>query len=102
MSDRLEVDVAAVTDAGARMVRSAEVLRQQASNLDQLEFGGAQAGRDYVAKGDALRSALGAVRGLYEEWAAGTESVGLMLEDSAARYEGTDASFTENVDGVQW
>ncbi|AOW92108.1 hypothetical protein BFN03_03675 [Rhodococcus sp. WMMA185] len=100
MSDGLEVDGAAVVDAGARMTRSAEVLRQQASEFDRLEFGGAAAGRDYAAKGDALSGALGAVRVVFAEWATETESAGLTLEEAAGRYERTDENFAANVDEV--
>jgi hypothetical protein len=57
MSDGLEVDVRAVASVGARMVRSAEVLRQQAIDAGRLEFGGVQAGRDYCALGDEMRNA---------------------------------------------
>ena len=76
MSDGLEVDVAVVTGAGARLLRSAEVLRQQAAETARLEFGGAHAGRDYAAKGDAVRDALGVVELALGQWAADAESFG--------------------------
>ncbi|WP_072687329.1 hypothetical protein [Rhodococcus marinonascens] len=102
MSDGLEVDVTAVINAGARMVRSAEVLRQQTIDLDRLEFCGAQAGRDYAAKGEALRDALGVVGVVFGEWAADAESVGRALEAAAARYSGTDTNFSANIGEVRW
>ncbi|WAM16114.1 hypothetical protein [Rhodococcus sp. JS3073] len=46
MSDGLEVDVAVVTDAGARLLRSAEVLSQQAAETARLEFGGPRLRRE--------------------------------------------------------
>ena len=76
MSDGLEVDVAVVTDAGARLLRSAEVLRQQAAETARLEFSGIHAGRDYAAKGDAVRDALGVVELALGQWAADAESFG--------------------------
>ncbi|MFC9551098.1 hypothetical protein ACFTWF_09650 [Rhodococcus sp. NPDC056960] len=102
MSDAVEVDVAVVTDAGARMLRSAEVLRQQATEAARLEFGGAQAGRDYAAKGDALRDALGVAGVCFEQWAADTESFGHAFQAAAARYTGTDADVAASLTGVQW
>ncbi len=88
MSDGLEVDVAVVTDAGARLLRSAEVLRQQAAATARLEFGGAHAGRDYAAKGDAVRDALGVVGVALGQWAADAESFGHAFRAAAARYSG--------------
>ena len=76
MSDGLEVDVAVVADAGTRLLRSAEVLSQQAAATARLEFGGAHAGRDYAAKGDAVRDALGVVELALGQWAADAESFG--------------------------
>ncbi|REE72251.1 excreted virulence factor EspC (type VII ESX diderm) [Rhodococcus wratislaviensis] len=102
MSDGLEVDVAVVTDAGARLLRSAEVLRQQAAATARLEFGGAHAGRDYAAKGDAVRDALGVVGVALGQWAADAESFGHAFRAAAARYSGTDANTTAVVSGVQW
>ncbi|GAF51018.1 type VII secretion target [Rhodococcus wratislaviensis] len=102
MSDGLEVDVAVVTDAGARLLRSAEVLRQQAAATARLEFGGAHAGRDYAAKGDAVRDALGVVGVALGQWAADAESFGHAFRAAAARYSGTDANTTTVVSGVQW
>ncbi|AII04865.1 hypothetical protein [Rhodococcus opacus] len=102
MSDGLELDVAVVTDAGARLLRSAEVLRQQAAATARLEFGGAHAGRDYAAKGDAVRDALGVVGVALGQWAADAESFGHAFRAAAARYSGTDANTTAVVSGVQW
>ncbi|MDF3303876.1 hypothetical protein [Rhodococcus sp. T2V] len=102
MGEGLEVDVAVVTDAGTRLLRSAEVLRQQAAETARLEFAGAPAGRDYTAKGDAVRDALGVVGGTLEQWAADAESFGHAFRAAAARYSGTDASVAADADGVQW
>ena len=102
MSDGLEVDVAVVTDAGTRLLRSAEVLRQQAAETARLEFSGIHAGRDYAAKGDAVRDALGVVELALGQWAADAESFGHEFRAAAARYSGTDANTTAVVNGVQW
>jgi hypothetical protein len=85
MSDGLEVDVRAVASVGARMVRSAEVLRQQAIDAGRLEFGGVQAGRDYCA---------------LVEWATDTEAVGHIFRAGATRYAGTEGAFADGLDRV--
>ena len=102
MSDGLEVDVAVVTDAGTRLLRSAEVLRQQAVETARLEFSGIHPGRDYAAKGDAVRDALGVVRVALGQLGADVESFGHAFQAAAARYSGTDANTTAVVNGVQW
>ncbi|MFC9832313.1 hypothetical protein ACFVKB_00585 [Rhodococcus sp. NPDC127530] len=102
MSDGLEVDVAVVTDAGARLLRSAEILRQQAAETARLEFGGAHAGRDYTAEGDAVRDALGVIGIALGQWATDAESFGHAFRAAAARYSGTDANVTADVNGVRW
>ncbi|MFZ2177843.1 MAG: hypothetical protein WAW17_28215 [Rhodococcus sp. (in: high G+C Gram-positive bacteria)] len=102
MVDGFEVDVAVVAAAGARLVRSAEVLRQQAVDVGRFGFTGTAAGRDYAAKGDALRDALGVVATTFEVWATGTESIGLTLRADATRYGAVDHGFASDVNGVQW
>ena len=102
MSDGLKVDVAVVTDAGTRLLRSAEVLRQQAAETARLEFSGIHAGRDYAAKGDAVRDALGVVRVALGQLGADVESFGHAFQAAAARYSRTDANVTADVNGVQW
>ncbi|MCQ4120234.1 type VII secretion target [Rhodococcus tibetensis] len=101
MSDGLEVDVTVVASAGARMVRSAEVLRQRAVDAEWLEFGGAQAGREYRALGDELRDALGVVSVALDGWATDTEAFGNTLRSAATRYAGTDGTFADALDEVR-
>ena len=84
MGEGLEVDVALVTDAGSRLLRSAEVLRQQAVETGRLEFAGGQAGRDYTAKGHAVRDGVDVVGVAPEQWAADAESFGHTFRAAAA------------------
>ena len=100
MSDGLEVDVRAVASVGVRMVRSAEVLRQEAIDAGRLEFGGVQAGRDYCPLGDELRNALAVVSVALDEWATDTEAVGHNFRAGATRYAGTEGAFADGLDRV--
>ena len=59
-------------------------------------------GREYAAKGDAVRDALGVVEVALGQWAADAESFGHEFRAAAARYSGPDANVTADVNGVQW
>jgi hypothetical protein len=70
------------------------VVRNQ---LGALVFGGATAGRAYVAHGEALRGALDDVVLALRHWSRAAAEIAAVLRSSADRYVDADARAAERV-----
>jgi hypothetical protein len=86
------VDVGALLDVAARYDAIADVVDGLTrTHLDRLRFGGAVAGQDYAARGDALRRALDDVVDQTNLWARATREVAAALRTSSGRYVEVDS-----------
>ncbi len=91
-ADAAYVDVGAVR-AIAREYESAALIVDGAvqTHLSDLAFGGACAGRAYVAHGVTLRAALDDVVASLRQWSRAASEVAVALRSSADRYQDADA-----------
>lgn len=84
------VDVAAVRAIASQFAATAEIVDgAPRTNLSQLTFGGATAGRAHIAGGDALRVSLTRLAGELFQWSRATREIAAALQASADSY--TDA-----------
>ncbi len=91
-ADAARVDIGAVR-AIAREYESAALIVDGAArtHLSDLAFGGASAGREYVAHGDTLRAALDDVATSLRKWSRAASEIAVALRSSADRYQDADA-----------
>ncbi len=66
-------------------------------HLSALAFGGAVAGRAYVAHGESLRAALDDVVTALRQWSRASAEIATVLQASADRYRDADARAAERV-----
>jgi hypothetical protein len=78
------VDLAALRGAAAAFETSAATLDAAAGA--RLTFGGATAGRLYVARGDALRNAVEYLTGQLVAWSRASAEIAAALRAGADRY----------------
>ncbi len=91
-NESAHVDVGALLDVASRYDAVADVVDGLArTHLDRLTFDGAVAGRDYAARGDALRRAVDEVVDQLHVWARAMREIASALRTSAARYVDVDA-----------
>ena len=86
------VDVGAVLGIAGRCDSIADVVDGVArGRLGRLAFDGALAGRDHVARGDAVRHAVDDVGDQTRAWARAMREIAAALRASADRYVDVDA-----------
>jgi hypothetical protein len=96
--DVASVDIAALLAAARQYDDIAELLDDTVRHqLSGLSFGGAGAGRMYVARGEAVRSGVDAVVVALREWARAVAEIASMLRDAADRYVDADSRATRRV-----
>ena len=84
---RTEVDVAATYRVAQQFGASAEIIdRALRDQLTRLSFGGAVAGRDHAARGDAVRAELQRLVGELSQWSRASDEIAAALRASADRY----------------
>jgi hypothetical protein len=81
------VDVAAVRAVAAEFDASAAIIGTHSPHLG---FGGAAAGRAYVAHGDTLRAALDGITDGLSAWSRASVEIAAALRASADRYQNSD------------
>ena len=92
------VDVGAVREI-AREYETAALIVDSAvrTHLGDLAFGGARAGRAYVADGDTLRTAVDDVVAALRRWSRAADDIAAALRASADRYQDADARVAARV-----
>lgn len=81
------VDIAAVRAAAQQFDAAAEILDSALRiHLAALAFGGAAAGRDHTARGEAVAAALRRLSGELAEWSRAAQEIGAALRAGAERY----------------
>ena len=86
------VDVGSVLGVAGRCDAIADVVDGLArGRLGRLVFDGALAGRDHVARGDAVRRAVDDVVDQTHAWARAMREIAAALRASADRYDDVDA-----------
>jgi Excreted virulence factor EspC, type VII ESX diderm len=91
--DVARVDVAAVLAVARQYQTVAEVLDAAVRvHLSVLTFGGAEAGRLHVARGDAIHTAVDRVVDQLRAWSRACMEIAAALRASADRYAEADAS----------
>lgn len=88
-TESARVDVGALLDVASRCDEIADVV--DGLGIDHLLFDGAVAGRDHVAKGDAVRRALDDVVDQTHAWARAMREIASALRASGDRYVDVDA-----------
>lgn len=91
-ADAACVDVAAIR-AIAHEYESAALIVDGAvrTHLSDLAFGGASAGRAYIAHGATFRAALDDVATSLRQWSRASREIAVALRSSADRYQDADA-----------
>lgn len=90
--DLARVDVAALLGVARQYETIAEIVDDAVRNhLTGLAFDGACAGRMHVARGEALRGALGDVVGQLRTWSRAATEIASTLRGSADRYVEADS-----------
>ena len=85
------IDVAAVCAVANGFDVSAEAVDCVArTQLGRLAFGGATAGQAHLARGDALRSALGRLTGELTQWGCAAAEIAIALRAGAVGYADAD------------
>ena len=92
------VDVGALR-AIAREYETAALIVDAAvrTHLGDFAFGGAVAGRAYIAHGETLRAAMDGVVTSLRQWSRAAVEVATALRSSAERYQDADARAAERV-----
>lgn len=86
------VDVGALFDVADRYDAVADVVDGVVrTHVARLTFDGALAGRDYAARGDALRRAVGEVVDQMRVWSRASREIASALRTSGDRYVDVDA-----------
>ncbi|HTQ19201.1 type VII secretion target [Mycobacterium sp.] len=81
------VDVAAVRAVADRFAAAAALVDRAADDhLARLAFGGASAGRAYIARGDALRTGLERLAPTLSQWSRAADEIAVALRVGADRY----------------
>jgi Excreted virulence factor EspC, type VII ESX diderm len=88
-ADIARVDTAAVR-AIAREYETVAAILDARTHLDDVDVGGATAGRAYVAHGDALRGALADLQSSLRQWSRATMEIAAALRVSVDRYQDAD------------
>lgn len=89
-ADAARVDTAAVR-AIAREYETVAAILDARTRLADVDVGGATAGREYVAHGDALRAALFDLASSLRQWSRATVEIAAALRASADRYQDADS-----------
>lgn len=90
---RTQIDVAAVHAVAHQLDSATELIEDAARNhLAKLAFDGATAGREYVGRGDALRTALHQLTGELAQWSRASVEIATALRASAGRYVDAELS----------
>lgn len=90
-SDTAQIDVVAVRNVASEIDASAGALDAAVNtHVSALGFGGATAGRGYVARGDALRAALDRVSDGLTTWSRASTEIAMALRAGADRYLSSD------------
>jgi hypothetical protein len=90
-SETARIDVYAVRDVAGEFDASGGVLDGAVrTHMAGLGFGGATAGRLYLARGDAVRAALDRMAGELVAWSRASAEIAAGLRTSADRYERAD------------
>ncbi|OBG85402.1 hypothetical protein A5698_24505 [Mycobacterium sp. E136] len=90
--DASRVDAAALLSVSRQYQSAADIVDAAVrTHLSALAFGGAGAGRSYVAHGDAVRSAVEDVVDQLRAWARASAEIASALRVSVERYTEADA-----------
>lgn len=85
------IDVAAVFSVADQVHAAAELIDDAVTDhLARLTFAGANAGRDYTARGDALRAALDRQMAELSRWSRAAVEIAVALRASAGRVADAD------------
>ncbi|MGE2726552.1 type VII secretion target [Mycolicibacterium pulveris] len=96
--DTAGLDVASLLSVADQYQRVADILDGAVrTHLSGLTFDGATAGRDYVARGDAVRGGLEQVVRQVRQWSRACSEIAAVLRMSADRYVDADARAGERV-----
>lgn len=91
-NETTRVDVGALFDVAGRYDAVADVVDEVVrTQVTRLTFDGAFAGRNYVARGDALRRAVDDVVEQLRMWSRASREIASALRSSGARYVDVDA-----------
>ncbi len=91
-NESAHLDAGALLDVASRYDAVADVVDGLArTHLGRLIFDGAVAGRDYTARGDALRRAVDDVVDQMHLWVRATREIAASLRTSGDRYVDVDA-----------
>lgn len=92
------VDVAAVRAVAREYdVASALIAAAMRNHLSALAFGGATAGRAYLAHGDALRREVDNVAAGLRQWSRAAAEIAAVLHACADRYQDVDVRAAERI-----
>lgn len=90
--DASRVDAAAMLSVARQYQSTADIVDATVrTHLSGLAFGGAVAGRSYVAYGDAVRSAVEDVVNQLRAWSRASAEIASALRASVERYTEVDA-----------
>lgn len=85
-SARTEIDVSATYRVAGQFDAAAELIDHAVADLTRLEFGGAVAGREHTARGDALHAALQRLTAELSQWSRSCGEIAVTLRAGADRY----------------
>jgi Excreted virulence factor EspC, type VII ESX diderm len=98
MGSETSIDLAAVYAVADRFGAAAAIIENAANDhLARLSFGGAVAGREHAARGDALRSGLGRLAAELSQWARAADEIAVTLRAGAQRYADTERYVTARI-----
>lgn len=98
LSEPARVDVAALLDAAVRYEIAAERIDSAVrTQLNALRFDGALAGREYVAHGNALRSAVDEMVEQLRQWSRAAAEISVALRASAHRFAESEARAAQGI-----
>ncbi|OSC23826.1 hypothetical protein B8W69_22875 [Mycobacterium vulneris] len=84
---RTQIDVPAAQRVANQFAMAAEFIdRAVSDHLSRLAFGGANAGREHAARGDALRVELERLVAQVSQWSRASAEIAAALRSSAERY----------------
>lgn len=93
-----EIDVAAAYRIADRLEDAAELIgRASSDHLARLAFGGAVAGREHAARGDAVRAELERLAAVVSQWWQVSVEVAASVRSSADRYAEADALAAQRI-----
>lgn len=92
------IDVAAVHVVADRMSAAAELIDDAVANhLATLAFAGAGAGRDHIARGDAVRRGLDRLVAELSQWSRAAAEIAVALRAGANRYADADVDVAARI-----